>query len=40
MTLDSCDFPAPPAGPDWYGIVAGDAAGNVLHQAAFWNGSD
>ena len=40
MTVDRCDFQVPPAGPGWYGIIAGDAAGNVLHQAAFWNGSD
>jgi hypothetical protein len=40
MTVDRCDFQVPPAGPGWYGIIAGDAAGNVLHQAAYWNGSD
>jgi hypothetical protein len=40
MMVDRCDFQVPPAGPGWYGIIAGDAAGNVLHQAAFWNGSE
>lgn len=40
MTLDRCDFQIPPSVPGWYGIVAGDAAGNVLHQAAFWTGGD
>jgi hypothetical protein len=41
MTVDRCDFQIPPAVPGWYGIVSGDAAaGNILHQAAFWNGGD
>jgi hypothetical protein len=40
MTVDRCDFQVPPARPGWYGVVSGDAAGNTLHQAAFWNGSD
>jgi hypothetical protein len=40
MSGDRCDFQVPAAGPDWYGIIAGDAAGNILHQAAYWNGRD
>jgi hypothetical protein len=40
MTVDRCDFQVPPAGPGWYGIMSGDAAGNVLRQAAYWTGRD
>jgi hypothetical protein len=28
------------AAPGWYGVVSGDAAGNILHHAAFWNGTN
>jgi hypothetical protein len=40
VKIDRCDFQIPPAGPGWYGVMGADAAGNLLHQAAYWDGND
>jgi hypothetical protein len=40
MSVDRRDFKVPPAGPGWYDVISGDACGNVLRQAGYWNGSD